>query len=116
MTNERIIRDDINYLPLPDDADATALMLDLIRACTTDALDTMQYWGDRFDMISDYDDYATAALRLASATLDRFLAHIDATPRDALLALLDDTDFLLDLMTIDMTIALHDAIDIQYND
>jgi hypothetical protein len=102
--------------PLPTDADATALMLDLITRATDEIRDSMPYFRDRFDMISDYDDYIPAAARILAATTDRFLAHIDATPRDALLALIADDAFLEDLMTCDFSSDLHDAIDLDFID
>jgi len=96
---------------IPADADCTALMLDLIRDATNEITESLPYLADRFDMISDYDDYLPAAAALLAATTNRFFAHIDDTPRDALAALLADNDFILDLATIDFSTSLHDYID-----
>lgn len=120
MTNNqsRIMRDDnsISHLPLPADCDATAIMLNLIESALAEISSSLPYFRDRFDMISDYDDYIPAAARILTATTDRFLAHIDDTPRDALLALIADDDFILDMMTADFSTDLHALIDLEYAD
>jgi hypothetical protein len=102
--------------PLPADADCTALMLDCMTACLNEIRESMQYFAPRFDIISDYDDYIPAASRILTAMTDRFLAHIDATPRDALLAILDDADFIDDMMTADFSCDLFDILDPDYID
>ena len=93
-----------------NDADATRIMLAAITDATNEIRDTMQYWGDRFDWISDYDDYIPAAARILTAITEQFLSHTDDTPCDALRALLDNTEFVEDMQIADFSTELHDFI------
>lgn len=86
MTNERI-----DPITLPADADARALMLDLMRAATAYLSTSLAR-----DEFSDDDcDYAPAASALLAATTRNFF--LDDDPRDALLALITDDEFIADL-------------------
>lgn len=97
--------------PIPADADCTALMIDTLRAAAADLTSSIEYFADRFDMISDYDDYAPAAANIAASITYTFLSHIHNTPRDALNELLADDSFIDDMLCADFSSPLHDFID-----
>lgn len=103
--------------PIPTDHDACiALMLDAMRDCTTDIAATLPYLAahetlpSRFDIISDYDDYFTAATRCLDALANTFLAHTHMTAHDALAELMTDDDFIESAMTADFSTPLFDLI------
>lgn len=78
-------------ITIAPDTDCAALMLDLMR-CATDYISTSLA---RDEFSDDDSDYMPAATSLLAATARNFF--LDDDPRDALLSLLADDEFIADL-------------------